>query len=244
MRTGIWVGALALALALLAALPAGLHAQAAQGGQDSSKSLTATGAKMAVAAQKDSTEGSDPEDEDQYLHAPIVKTIARTMHLSLHAADSVFLALNFLILALGIGIPLGRVLPRILRERKKTLSHSLETARKMTEDAGARLSAVEAQLAKLDQEIAAMRAGMEEELKRDEARVKAAMEVESARIVSGAEQEIAAAAGHARRGLRQFAAELAIEQAAKQLVLTAENDKALIAEFVHDAAQHKDRGRN
>ncbi|HEU5351717.1 MAG TPA: ATP synthase F0 subunit B [Terracidiphilus sp.] len=238
----MWVGV--LAGMLFAALPAGLHAQTQPTRQDSSAAVTTTGAKMAVAVQKDSTESSDPEDEDQYLHTPIVKTIARTMHLSLRAADNVFLALNFLILALGIGVPLGRILPRILRERKKKLNRSLETARRMTEDAGARLGAVEAQLAKLDQEIAAMRAGMEEELMRDEARVKSAMEEESARIVAGAEQEITAAAAHARRGLRQFAADLAIEQAARQLVLTAEKDKALIAEFVREAAQPKNGGRN
>ena len=39
------------------------------------------------------------------------------------------------------------------------------------------------------------------------------------------------AAAQARRGLRNFAADLAIEQAARQLVLTPETDRALIAEF-------------
>jgi F-type H+-transporting ATPase subunit b len=238
-----------LVVALYVALPApGLRAQAVPAGQSTEQApgaaASSTGRQTAGAATSDASESSDPEEENQYLHAPIVKTIARTMHMSLQAADNLFLALNFLILALGIGVPLWRILPRMLRQRKQALSHSLETARKMTEDAGARLSAVEAQLAKLDQEIAAMRAGMEEDLERDEARVKAAMEEESARIVAGAEQEIAAAAGHARRGLRQFAAELAIEQAAKQMVLTAENDKALIAEFVREATKPMDGGRN
>ena len=45
------------------------------------------------------------------------------------------------------------------------------------------------------------------------------------------------AAAQAKRGLRHFAADLAIEQAAKQLVLTPETDRALIAEFVSDAAK-------
>jgi len=43
-------------------------------------------------------------------------------------------------------------------------------------------------------------------------------------------------AAQARRGLRNFAADLAIEHAAKQLVLTPETDKALIAEFISDVA--------
>jgi F-type H+-transporting ATPase subunit b len=45
------------------------------------------------------------------------------------------------------------------------------------------------------------------------------------------------AAAQAKRGLRNFAADLAIEQAAKQLVLTAESDRALIAEFVGDVTK-------
>ncbi|MGB6974318.1 MAG: ATP synthase F0 subunit B [Terracidiphilus sp.] len=238
-----------LAVALFVALAtAGLRAQSTSAGQAagqaSAPAAATAGGQTAGAAKSESPESSDPEEEDQYLHAPVVKTIARTLHLSLRAADEIFLALNFLILALGIGIPLGRILPKMLRQRKVTLSHRLETARKMTEDAGARLSAVEAQLARLDEEIATMRAGMEEELKRDEARVKAAMEEESGRIVAGAEQEIAAAAGHARRGLRQFAADLAIEQAARQLKLTAESDRELIAEFVRDTANPANGGRN
>jgi F-type H+-transporting ATPase subunit b len=68
-------------------------------------------------------------------------------------------------------------------------------------------------------------------------RIKATIEEESGRIVAAAEQEIAVAAAQAKRGLRNFAADLAIEQAAKQLVLTAESDRALIAEFVGDVTK-------
>lgn len=233
-----------LAVALFATMATvGLRAQAVPAGQAPSAGVTTTGAQMAVAAKKEATESSDPEEESQYLHAPIVKAIAQKMHVSLQTADTIFLALNFLILALGIGVPLWRILPKMLHQRKQALRHDLEAARKMTEDAGTRLKAVEAQLAKLDQEIAAMRASMEEDLKRDEERVKAAMAEESGRIVAGAEQEITAAAAHARRGLRQFAADLAIEKAAKQMVLTAEKDKALIAEFVRETANHTEGGR-
>ena len=55
---------------------------------------------------------------------------------------------------------------------------------------------------------------------------------ESARIVASAEQEIGMAAAQATRGLRNFAADLAIDQASRQLKLTPETDRALIAEFV------------
>jgi len=93
----------------------------------------------------------------------------------------------------------------------------------------------EAQRAALDEEIAKIRAQVEEESKNDEQRIKASIGEESARIVAAAEQEITVAAAQARRGLRHFAADLAIEQAAKQLVLTPETDRALISEFVREA---------
>jgi F-type H+-transporting ATPase subunit b len=104
----------------------------------------------------------------------------------------------------------------------------------MTEEANARLSAVEAKLAKIDEEIQKFRAEVEAESLHDEARIKATITEESARIVESAEQEIGMAAAQARRGLRHFAADLAIDQAAKNLVLTVDTDRALIAEFVGD----------
>ena len=96
--------------------------------------------------------------------------------------------------------------------------------------------AIEAKLAGLDGEIAQIRAQVEEESKQDEARIKSTISEESARIVASAEQEISSSAAQARRSLRHFAADLAIEQAAKQLIFTPESDQALIAEFLGDAA--------
>ena len=63
---------------------------------------------------------------------------------------------------------------------------------------------------------------------------KAALEEERARIVASAEQEIGVAAAQATRSLRHFAADLAIDQAVRKLVLTPETDRALIAEFVNE----------
>jgi F-type H+-transporting ATPase subunit b len=51
------------------------------------------------------------------------------------------------------------------------------------------------------------------------------------------------AAAQAKRSLRHFAADLAIEQATRQLVLTPETDRALIAEFVSEAGRDGMNGR-
>jgi len=162
----------------------------------------------------------------------VVKWTAKTFNLQVTTAASLFDIVNFAIIVLAIGIPLYRLLPKTLRQRKEKVRNDIEAARKVTEDANSRLSAVEAKLAKLDEEIAKFRAEVEEEIGRDEARIKASLEEESARIVAAVEQEIGVAAAQAKRGLRHFAADLAIEQGAKQLVLTPEADRALIAEFV------------
>ncbi len=177
------------------------------------------------------------EDENVYRHTPLVQSLAKSFHLDVETTARLFEYINFAIIALAVIIPLVRIMPRVLRQRSETLKHDLETARKTTADANARLGAVEAKLSKLDSEIAAIRAQVEEESKHDEQRIKSSIEEESGRIVAAAEQEIAVASAQAKRELRHFAADLAIEQAAKQLVLTPETDRALIAEFVGDAAK-------
>ena len=190
----------------------------------------------AEAAPASKAPKSEKEEENVYLHAPVVQTIGRALHLSVDTTSDIFVGINFAILVLCIGIPLVRILPKIIHKRSQALRHNLESARKETEDAGARLSAVEARLASLDDEIVKFRSEVEKEIVHDEARIKAALEEESARIVAGAEQEIGSVAAQARRGLRNFAADLAIEHAGKQLVLTPETDRALIAEFIRDVA--------
>lgn len=197
---------------------------------------SAPAAETATAAQ-DAAQSSAPRSQEEQdnifrLEGPVVKWTAKTFNISAEAAAGIFEFFNFTLIVLLLGIPLARILPKIFRKRSQTLLHSLQTAREATAEANSRLSAVEAKLAGLDDEIRKFRTQVEAEIHEDEARVKAALAEESARIVQAAEQELSVAAAQARRGLRHFAADLAIEQAAKQLVLTPENDKALIAEFV------------
>lgn len=201
-------------------------------------------AQSAAAAQPAAEKKSDAEKQtDAFLHdGPIVKATAKLFGVNVDAAARIYFWVNFLIIFFCVAIPLVRVAPRIFRKRAELLREKLETARKTTADANTRLSAVEAKLADLDKEIAGFRTEMEREIVKDEERIKASLEEEKQRIVASAEQEIASAADHAQRSLRGFAANLAIEQAAKQIVLTPEIDRALIAEFI-DKANGKG-GRN
>ena len=180
---------------------------------------------------------AEEKENDQYRHAPIVQSLARLLHMDVEAAARTFEIFNVSIVVLGIVIPLARIMPRLMRKRSEKIRADIESAQKTTQDANTRLSAVEAKLSSLDQEIAKFRAEVEHQIAQDEQRGKAALEEETARIVASAEAEIGVAAAQAKRTLRHFAADLAIGQAAKQLVLTPETDRALIAEFVAEAGR-------
>ena len=189
-------------------------------------------AAAATEAAKPEAAKSEEEENNVYLlEGPLVKATARVLHQSVETVARLYMFINFAILALFIGIPLVRFLPKVVRKRSQTLKHNIEDARKVTADAQARLSAIETKLAGLDAEIQKFRSEVEHEIGQDEARIKATLESESARILASAEQEIGVVAAQARRELQHFAADLAIQQAAKQLVLTPETDRALIAEF-------------
>ncbi|KAA6460908.1 ATP synthase F0 subunit B [Acidobacteria bacterium AB60] len=193
-------------------------------------------------AQPGQIKKEEQEEDNVYRHTKLVQALARMFHLDVETTARLFEWINFAIVALAIVIPIGRFLPKVFRKRSETLRQNLENARKTTADANARLSAVEAQLSRLDEEIGKIRAQVEQESQQDEARIKATIEEERARIVAAAEQEIAVAAAQARRGLRHFAADLAIEQAAQQLTLTPETDRALIQDFVRETANGAAKG--
>jgi F-type H+-transporting ATPase subunit b len=176
------------------------------------------------------------------LEGPVVKWTAKTFHMSVETTANRFEFLNFGIVVLLLGVPLVKVLPKLLHTRGEKVRNDLNAARKATAQANLRLGAIEAKLSGLDGEIARIRAQVEEESKQDEARIKSTLADESIRIVAAAEQEIEASAAQARRSLRHFAADLAIEQAVHQLAITPETDRALIAEFLGDAGMSAAKG--
>lgn len=218
------------ALSIALTVPRAARAQQAAAAR---QSQTMSAAENPAASE---TPKSEEEQENGFLNAPVVHKLADILHISEPAARVLFLLINFAVIFFAIAIPLTRTLPKVFRKRSQTLHHSLEVARQATEEARQRLSAVEAKLAGLDEEMRKFRAQVEQDSLEDEKRIKAALGEESARIVAAAEQEIGVAAAQVRRGLRDFAADLAIDQASRQLALTPETDRALIAEFVAGVA--------
>ncbi len=229
---------MAVTVALTAApVFAPTRAAAEQPASAAAPSATSPTASAAAETPKSAKAPQSAEDEEQaFLHSSGVQSLARLLHLKLDTAVDLFLGINFAVIFFALAIPLTRMGPKIIRKRSQTLRHDLQTAREATRDAQARLSAVEAKLAGVDEEMRNFRAQVERESLEDEKRIKAALGEESARIVAAAEQEIGVAAAQAKRGLRNFAADLAIERATKQLALTPDDDRAVIAEFIAGVA--------
>jgi F-type H+-transporting ATPase subunit b len=124
-----------------------------------------------------------------------------------------------------------KTLPKTFRDRNSRIQKQLVDARTATEEASARLNSVEARLAKLDDQIAGMRSQAEADSVKEAQRLRASVEEEKSKILAAAESEIQSATAAARRDIQRFAAGLAVEQAARKLVVTAETDRVLIENF-------------
>jgi len=214
---------LVLAATLFATVP---HARAQQpphsdaGGQLSSPE-----------AQSPEKNKQETDENDAYLHSASVRKLGAMVGLNAEQAATAFTVANFVVLAALVGWFLLKTLPKTFRDRNTAIQKNLVDARTATEEASARLRSVEERLSKLDEQIVALRAQADKDSVLDEQRIKASIEEDKQKIIAAAEQEIAAGTALAHRQLQQYAAELAIDQAARKLVVTAETDRLLVQSF-------------
>lgn len=173
----------------------------------------------------------EKDETAAFRHSAMVQKMGRMVGMNPEQAATAFEVLNFLALVVGVGYLGAKTLPKAFRDRSSGIQRHLVDARTATEEAGARLKSVESRLSKLDDEIAAMRRQVEADAARDEERAKLALEEETAKILATADAEIQTATAMARRDLQRHAAELAIDQAARRLTISAETDKQLVAGF-------------
>lgn len=203
-------------------------------------------ATVALSAEEPKNQQSSDGEVDTsiYRHSASVRAIGRLLHLDQETAAELFEYSNFVILVVAILYLFLKYLPKIFRERREKLQQQLIEARKATEQAKERLRAVEGRFARLDEEIAKIHAQAEQELSAEEARIKALIETERERIILSAEQEIGAAAAAARRDLKRFAAELAMDRAERMISLSEEGDQALLRQFAGNLREESRNGRS
>lgn len=199
----------------------------------------ASGEKSTPEAQSPEKNKSEADENDLYRKSPMVRKMGAMLGMNADQSASTFEIANFLILAILLGWFLLKALPKAFRDRNTAIQKHLVDARTATEEANARLGSVEERLGKLDGMIAELRAQSEKDAVLEEQRIKASAEDEKTKILAAAEQEIAAATGQARRALQKYAAELAIEQAGRKLVVDAETDRLLIQNFARRLGEGK-----
>ena len=184
---------------------------------------------------RDKADGQEKVKEggeaDAIRNAPAVKFIARHTGLTNDQAYWLCIGLNFAVIFFAIAGLMRKMLPGYFNGRTATIQKGIEEARKMSEDARRRLAEVEGRLSRLDTEIAGMRKEADENAKAEEQRLLAAGEEERRRIVASAEQEIEMAANAARRELKAYVADLAVQLAEKKIRVSKDTDEALVRAF-------------
>ena len=228
------LGLLAASLLFTPVVTPRLHAQSA--------AVSSSGQQSEPEAQSPEKAKQEEDETEAFRHSPAVKYLGSKLGMNADQAASAFTLLNFLVLLFFVSWLLIKMLPKHFRKRNTDIQKHLVDARTATEEANARLSNVEERLSRLDGQIAAMRAQAEKDSAHDEVRILATVEDEKQKILAAAEQEIASATVNARRQIQQFAAELAIEQAARKLVVTAETDRLLVQSFARRLAGDDSKG--
>lgn len=180
----------------------------------------------------ESKEAAAEDDHAKFKESAAVKWLARITGLPVKAAYWVAVVLNFVIIAFFIYWFSRSSIPAMFRNRTVSIQKGLEEARQASQEANSRLSAIEERLSKLDAEVAEVKAASEEDFRGEEQRIRQAAEEDARRIVQAAEQEIAAATKLARRELTGYAADLAVNLAAKKIQVSDSTDRALVRHFV------------
>jgi F-type H+-transporting ATPase subunit b len=190
-------------------------------------------ASVAPPSQKVDAPETNSELES-FRHSPAVQSLARHAGVSTETMAKLMEDLNSAILIIAILWFIFRFVPKIYRNRSGKLQKDLFDARSATAEANQRLAVVEERLSKLGIEIEAIRKQTESDSVNDEKRIRESLEAEKQRLLSSVDQEVEAAGAAARRDLKKYAANLAIDRAMAQLRLSGEDDRQLVRSFGKD----------
>lgn len=233
-----WLLAVVLACVLGSATV--FHAQEsakpAQPGHDATQSNNDQGTGVGAELAKETREAAGEDEASTFKKSSAVQWLAKLTGGNVDRAYWLAVLLNFVVVFLVLFWAAKKYLPGAFRARTESIQRAMEEARRASEDANRRLSEIELRLSKLGDEIKAMTATADREIGEEEARSKAVAEEETRRIVEAAEQEIDAAAKTARRDLTQYAADLAVTLAQRQIHVDESTDQALVRQFTNRIA--------
>ena len=141
---------------------------------------------------------------------------------------------NFLLLFGGLAYYLRRPLQEFLQTRARGIEEGLANGKRAQEEAGAKMSAIEARLARLDEEIDGLRQQAARESEEDRSRIVDNSNAEAEKVVAVARREIEGLQRTARMELKAHVARLAVDLAEERLQkdLEPSQNQRIISRFV------------
>ena len=149
-------------------------------------------------------------------------------------ANEIFKWINFAIVAGLIGWVFLKVTPPFFRKNAETISSAITKATAAKAEAERQLREAEGKLARLEQEVAQLRATAQKEAAAEAQRLRAITQSEVQKVGLAAKAEIEAAERAARLELKVIAANLAVDGAESLLAkqLTPQAQESLVTSFV------------
>jgi F-type H+-transporting ATPase subunit b len=149
-------------------------------------------------------------------------------------ATEIFKWINFAIVAAVLIWVFAKKLPPVFRAKAEKIASAISKATAVKAEADRQLKDAEQRLARLDEEVRALREEARREGEAEAIRIRAMAQSDAAKIDVAAKAEIAAAERAARMELKALAATLAVASAESVLVkqLNAKTQESLIAGFV------------
>jgi F-type H+-transporting ATPase subunit b len=143
---------------------------------------------------------------------------------------------NFAILAAGLGYLMSKHLPQFFHSRTESIQKGISEAQQTKHEAEKRAAAMEARLHALGAEIERFRVDAQAEMEQESSRIREETGKQIEKLQQQAEQEIESAGKTARRDLKAYAAELALQLAEQRIRtrLDATAEAGLVEDFIHD----------
>ena len=148
---------------------------------------------------------------------------------------------NFLLLFGGLAYYLRRPLREFLQTRARGIEEGLANGKRAQEEAGAKMSAIEARLARLDEEIDGLRQQAARESEEERSRIVDNSNAEAEKFVAVARREIEGLQRTARMELKAHVARLAVDLAEERLQkdLEPSQNQRIISRFVRSLKDNR-----
>jgi len=151
--------------------------------------------------------------------------------------------INFILLAIGLGYLMAKSLPAFFASRTASIQKGIVEAQQMKLDAERRASDMETRLSALGSEIQKFRTEAQAEMQQEGDRIRQETASQIRKLEQQAASEIESAGKNARRDLRAYAADLALDLAEQRIRtrLDPNTEAALVDNFVGDLKQQESK---